>query len=937
MIIEISSGSSGFKQYLEDGKKQGRELHRDQLDQRVPLAGDLEVFETATATHGGGSYHYDHITLSFAESHVSDEMLQTAVDEFRSHALSAWPVSERYRIAFYAEAHRPRMQSYTHAENGKDVVRLTHIHIGMGKHDLLTGAAIEPLGYLGPKADNLKYLDAWQESFNITFGFSSPKDNPKITPENAVDVLARYTGNKPMALETFNGRKATLELVLQKEIIAKNITTWDGFGRLLETHGQVSKMREGTFSECYRVMPHGTTRAMRLQGVFFQRQFIERPTSEKVEIIKAKAATAYLEQMQSRKASAYLEETLAEWHGVKAREIRYLHTGTKFYQDIYKPADATTRQLLLNQLERKHHGIQSPISTRLRKIATARTCVPNLRIRNLDGIQARSQMLLHSHHGVDVRTGSDSGQLGTGLRPPNGSAGEGWADGREHKIFVDQHVAHLGHASVQAIQPSSVLGRIQTEMRERYAKASDRERYSEIRKHIDCVQLLNALSHSHGLNVNLYMVTKAQDGTPRIQCGSRALTPSDFLTNEIGLAWKEAAPILRRTYDRQLSATSLSVRIPGTPAKLWKEFTSAHQFDKSAATARLRQFDAQTKVLRSNLSVTLERELSKALMGQVGSGRKAALSLEKLHATTVKAEFAEERRAMRKAMHLNREDAWHQFLCDKAQRGNEEALAALHNLDAAGRAPPHQSIGGTIYLCEDEDEKRLRRRARTSAASMLRSLTHSVAPNGDVTYLQNGHAMLRDEGRHLAVIDVHSDEAIMAALWLGLEKFGPNLTLTGTEEFQKKAVGIAVHQGMSVRFVDPKLEVLRQQLMDDSRQQSVGTKQSRVEENQSEISKQQITEIARPTWIEAMEAQGFTVEPVAENRSFIGKVLQITSDGFLIQKSSRTTVVIHELAALGDTYAVGQNAEIKYVNARGSDELQLSTKILDKGHGGRRP
>ena len=52
MIVEISGGKGGLKAYLEHGKKKGRDLHRDQLDQRVVLFGDLDVFELATSTHG---------------------------------------------------------------------------------------------------------------------------------------------------------------------------------------------------------------------------------------------------------------------------------------------------------------------------------------------------------------------------------------------------------------------------------------------------------------------------------------------------------------------------------------------------------------------------------------------------------------------------------------------------------------------------------------------------------------------------------------------------------------------------------------------------------------------------------------------------------------------------------------------------------------------
>lgn len=952
MIVEIGGGKGGFKEYLEHGKKKGRELHRDQLDQRVPLAGDLEVFEMATSTHGGAGQQYDHITLSFSESHVSDEMLQVAVAEFREHALAAWPEAERHRIAFYAEAHRPRVLSYTNSETGEKIERLTHIHIGLGKHDLLTGASIEPLGFLGPQFDNLKYIDAWQESFNARHGFASPKDNPKITPENAVDVLARYTGQRPDALGTFNGKKAALELTLQKEILAKNITTWEGFGKLLTSHGQVSKMREGQFGECYRVMPHGATRAMRLQGVFFQRQFIERPTSEKIAILSEKARRAYLEQMQPRKEPQYLADTLHEWRQIKARENRYLHTGSKFYQEVYKPADASMRQRLLDQIERNHYGIQGSSAAQSRKVATARDRVPKMPVRNMDGIQARTEMLLRGHSGLDVRTESTTEPDGAGVRQTNGggggrgSAGEPWAGGLGRS---DGQTGGVVRTPGRAVQPSSVLARVHADMRERYERAADKERYAEIRKHLDCSQFLRSLSHSHGLNPALYLVVKAKDGTPRIQCGSRALTPSDFLTKELGLPWREAAPILRQTYERQLGKKLTKARDQGVPAQLWREFKVGRQAERSVVMRRLQVFDEETKMRRLSLFATLKNDQARALAGLAGASRKAAQSLEKLRAATVKAEFSDERRALRKSIQSDQADDWRLFLQVRAQAGSEEALAALRKLDDTARAAPAQSITGTIFLSDDEDEKKRRRRARESSASILKMLTHSVEINGDITYRQDGHAVLRDEGQHLAVLDQNSEAAIAAGLLIAREKFGPNLTLTGPADFQQRVVAVAVAQGIVIRFVDPQLEALRLQLVEQTRQlvrtappvaedqpalaphpsiplptalsAEIPTSVPPITAVQGEAEAIDRVASARKALVADLQEQGMEVRQVEDGVVYLGKV-KIIKDGFVVQSLGRNAVVIHELAHLDGDYVIGQLTEIKYRAGRGRDQFQ---------------
>ena len=875
MIVEISSGKWGFKLYLEHGQKKGRDQHRDQLDQRIALAGDLDVFEIVTSSEEGNGYKYDHITLSFSEDYVSDEVLQMAVVEFREHALAAWPQADRHRVAFYAEAHRPRMTSYTNSETGVNVERLTHIHIGLGKHDLLTGQAIAPLGFLGQPSDNLKYVDAWQESFNARYGLSSPKDNPKIAPEDAVNILARYTGHRPDALSTFNEQKSAFELMLQKEIIAHNVTTWEGLGSLLGAFGAVSKMRADQFNECYRIKLSGAHRAMRLQGVFFQRQFIERPTVEKIEILTRKAKAAYLEQMQPRKAPEYLANTLTEWYSTKARELRYLHTGSAFFKEVYLPADLPTRIEILNQLERQAHGVPRSTHHPSRALTPTRNRVPGMPIRDLDAIQGRTEMLLRGDTGVGVRAFAGKESMGLGMRPADG--------GREGRIGANRHGVNLTDQTGGLTQPSSVLARVQADLRERYAQAADKEKYAEIRQNIDCTQLLNRLSHSHGINAALYQVATAKDGTPRIQCGSRALSPSDFLLKELGLPWREAAPILRTSYEHQIGKRVTPAREAPTTNSLWLEFKAARLADKPAIAAHLQAFDAETGALRNALAVRLKQDSTKALTGLSGARRKATQSLQKLAVATVKAEFNDERRARRKTIQPLQAQAWRLFLHALAQAGHEQALDALRKLDDTARAAPVQSITGTVYLDDDDDnEDKKRRRARKAdSALVLKALMYVVAINGDITYSRHGHAVLRDEGRHLAVLDPNDKEAIEAALLLGREKFGTTLTLTGSPEFQQRVVAVAVAKGIPVKFVDPQLEALRLRFVDETRQARAIQHPPVQREERSPLLPDLPTQPAAAVWI---ASQSKTAErPYASDGSSVQyTVLYVAADGVVI-------------------------------------------------------
>ncbi|ECS8865351.1 relaxase, partial [Salmonella enterica] len=45
MLIRCRGFNSGVKEYLEEGQKSGRELSRDELDERVILDGNLDLTE----------------------------------------------------------------------------------------------------------------------------------------------------------------------------------------------------------------------------------------------------------------------------------------------------------------------------------------------------------------------------------------------------------------------------------------------------------------------------------------------------------------------------------------------------------------------------------------------------------------------------------------------------------------------------------------------------------------------------------------------------------------------------------------------------------------------------------------------------------------------------------------------------------------------------
>lgn len=104
------------------------------------------------------------------------------------------------------------------------------------------------------------------------------------------------------------------------------------------------------------------------------------------------------------------------------------------------------------------------------------------------------------------------------------------------------------------------------------------------------------------------------------------------------------------------------------------------------------------------------------------------------------------------------------------------------------------------------------RHVPSELATTLRALDRDIAANGHITYRSQGKEIFRDEGRSIKVLDLNSNAGIAAALATAQQKFGNTLVLTGSPEFQRNAVAVAVSNGLTCRFTDPTLDKLREQL-----------------------------------------------------------------------------------------------------------------------------
>lgn len=361
-IFEYGGGTSGagIREYLEAGKKQGRELHRDEIDQRIVLEGDLAICERIIDSRETEAERYDHITLSFKEKDISPETLRAIVSDFKAFMHGAYSEDELY---VYAEAHMPKTatEQKWNAETKKyeTVERFPHIHFIIPKTNLVTGERLSILenlkvGY-GTKNITRHFTDAFQESINEKYGLSSPKDNRRDSFASQADVISRIKEDE------FTGKNRESLKMIRDMVIDQGIEDPKAFRTMLEKLGEVS---EGKGGEYLQIKLHGAQKNIRLKDYQFSSEFISKPIQEKLAFYtgEGKARSPKKKADDLAKGAVLLQK----WHD-RAREIKYLHTGNPFYKNTYVKATDAEKTEILDGLEaayydklQKKHGYQKP-------------------------------------------------------------------------------------------------------------------------------------------------------------------------------------------------------------------------------------------------------------------------------------------------------------------------------------------------------------------------------------------------------------------------------------------------------------------------------------------------------------------------------------------------------------------------------------------------
>ena len=354
MLIRVRGYHDGIKAYLEQGQKQDRELERDEMDERVILAGDLALTNDIIQSMDTQAERYINVTLSFKEDEVSREVLAAIVRGFEAFAFAAYRPDE---YNFYAEAHVPRLKSYADRRSGELVERKVHLHVVIPDVNLRTGRRLEPFG----KVDrHHRFLEAFQEHINAKYGLASPKDNRRVQFTDASEMISRYKG------DVFEPMNRELKAAILEALISRDVTRYEDFRVLIAEFGETRTRNAGRDGEYENVKPAGAAKGVNLKEFVFSREFIELDADGKREALDRNVHAEYIETGIPRATPRHYLDALFEWNDMRAREIKYLNSGSSFYK-TYQAASPTEQRRILDHREQRFYDAAGGFDERTRR------------------------------------------------------------------------------------------------------------------------------------------------------------------------------------------------------------------------------------------------------------------------------------------------------------------------------------------------------------------------------------------------------------------------------------------------------------------------------------------------------------------------------------------------------------------------------------------
>ena len=247
MIVKISKGEKGVADYLKTGKKRDSKLTRDEKDDRLPLAGNLDLIEMSERHQSkkkNKKYNYYHISLSFTSEEWSRLYESGNIDEFIMDFLRlTFPNHDIDELLFYAEAHLPIIKEEPYIprpegalenrtlnkkhKNGEPLKREPHIHLIVSfenmkfTHSVKTGGVIYTKGASKQqtKAIMAKSVEKFKRVVNDILSNKYGLNNIEPLGMDEDQLEKQYESFKSAAQKVRKGKEKDTQMKIETDVV----------------------------------------------------------------------------------------------------------------------------------------------------------------------------------------------------------------------------------------------------------------------------------------------------------------------------------------------------------------------------------------------------------------------------------------------------------------------------------------------------------------------------------------------------------------------------------------------------------------------------------------------------------------------------------------------------------------------------------------------
>ena len=247
MIVKISKGEKGIADYLKTGKKRDSKLTRDEKDDRLPLAGNLDLIEMSEKHQikkKNKKYNYYHISLSFTSEEWSRLYESGNIYELIMDFLKlTFPNHDIEELLFYVEAHLPiikeepyiprpegalenRVLNKKH-KNGEPLKREPHIHLIVSfenmkfTHSVKTGGVIYTKGASKQQAKAVmaKSVEKFKRVVNDILSNKYGLNNIEPLGMDEDQLEKQYESFKSAAQKVRKGKEKDTQMKIERDVV----------------------------------------------------------------------------------------------------------------------------------------------------------------------------------------------------------------------------------------------------------------------------------------------------------------------------------------------------------------------------------------------------------------------------------------------------------------------------------------------------------------------------------------------------------------------------------------------------------------------------------------------------------------------------------------------------------------------------------------------